>query len=183
MLSVGLFSETLPATKPLSSRVTSYWVLVGVWWCESTELMPMDMPELLFSRVPTAAAWTPDPTGLLLSFHRLETGRLFYQTGTTSSCLNSCQILTAMKQYKRLPYTLVYLFSFFLLAGVCYTICSPFMALSSVCLQSINTTTTLVSICQNSHFNFSFLQVTYLGLAQGITSALRLFPRPVYSIY
>ena len=36
--------------------------------------------------------------------------------------------------------------------------------------QGLNTTGTLVLICQNDKFSFSFLQNTYLGLAQAITS-------------
>ncbi|KAI0340791.1 MFS general substrate transporter [Trametopsis cervina] len=62
------------------------------------------------------------------------------------------QIWHALKQYKKLPYTFIYLFAFFLLA------------------DGLNTTGTLVSICQNDKFQFSFLQNTYLGLAQAITS-------------
>ncbi|KAJ7872080.1 autophagy-related protein 22-like protein [Mycena leptocephala] len=50
------------------------------------------------------------------------------------------QIWAACKQYKQLPYTFIYLFSFFLLA------------------DGLNTTGTLVSICQNDKFSFSFLQ-------------------------
>ncbi|KAK0190365.1 MFS general substrate transporter [Armillaria mellea] len=62
------------------------------------------------------------------------------------------QIWQALKQYRRLPYTFIYLFAFFLLA------------------DGLNTTGTLVSICQNEKFSFSFLQNTYLGLSQAITS-------------
>ncbi|KAH9013511.1 MFS general substrate transporter [Lactarius pseudohatsudake] len=62
------------------------------------------------------------------------------------------QIWVALKQYKKLPYTFTYLFAFFLLA------------------DGLNTTGTLVAICQNDKFTFSFLQNTYLGLAQAITS-------------
>ncbi|KAF8321704.1 MFS general substrate transporter [Clavulina sp. PMI_390] len=62
------------------------------------------------------------------------------------------QIWEALKQYKKLPFTFVYLASFFLLA------------------DALNTTGTLVSICQNNKFTFSFLQNTYLGLSQAITS-------------
>ncbi|RPD66777.1 MFS general substrate transporter [Lentinus tigrinus ALCF2SS1-7] len=62
------------------------------------------------------------------------------------------QIWIAFKQYKKLPYTFVYLVAFFLLA------------------DGLNTTGTLVSICQNDKFSFSFLQNTYLGLAQAVTS-------------
>ncbi|KAI0068503.1 MFS general substrate transporter [Artomyces pyxidatus] len=62
------------------------------------------------------------------------------------------QIWVALKQYKKLPYTFIYLVAFFLLA------------------DGLNTTGTLVSICQNDKFSFSFLQNTYLGLAQAFTS-------------
>lgn len=100
--------------------VTSFWVLVGVWWFVFQQPRP----------------GPPMPQG----FSYLTIGWR--------------QTWSAMKHYKKLPYTFAYLFSFFLLAG------------------AINTTTMLVSVCQNDYFQFSFLQVTYLGLAQGITSAL-----------
>ncbi|KAG1873634.1 autophagy-related protein 22-like protein [Suillus subalutaceus] len=64
------------------------------------------------------------------------------------------QIWAALKTYKHLPYTFVYLFSYFLLA------------------DGLNTTGTLVSVCQNDKFSFSFLQNTYLGLSQAITSTI-----------
>ncbi|KAF8076850.1 autophagy-related protein 22-like protein [Lyophyllum atratum] len=64
------------------------------------------------------------------------------------------QIWKAGQQYKKLPYTFIYLFAFFLLA------------------DGLNTTGTLVAICQNDKFAFSFLQNTYLGLAQAITSTM-----------
>ncbi|KAJ3570467.1 hypothetical protein NP233_g4387 [Leucocoprinus birnbaumii] len=67
------------------------------------------------------------------------------------------QLWLAAKQYKKLPYTFIYLFSFFLLA------------------DGLNTTGTLVSICQNDKFEFSFLQNTYLGLAQALTSTASTF--------
>ncbi|ORY20995.1 MFS general substrate transporter [Naematelia encephala] len=62
------------------------------------------------------------------------------------------QIWAAALQYRRLPYTFIYLFSFFLLA------------------DGLNTTGSVVSIVQNQHISFSFLQSTYLGLAQAATS-------------
>lgn len=64
------------------------------------------------------------------------------------------QIWAALKTYRYLPYTFVYLVAFFLLA------------------DGLNTTGTLVSICQNDKFSFSFLQNTYLGLSQAITSTI-----------
>jgi hypothetical protein len=36
--------------------------------------------------------------------------------------------------------------------------------------QGLNTTTTLVRICQNAHFTFSFKQNAYLGIVEGSTS-------------
>jgi len=62
------------------------------------------------------------------------------------------QIGVALKQYKKIPHTFIYLFAYFLLA------------------DGLNTTGILVVICQNNKFKFSFLQNTYLGLAQAITS-------------
>lgn len=64
------------------------------------------------------------------------------------------QIWLAVKQYKHLPYTFVYLFGFFLLS------------------DTVNTNVALVSICQNDKFSFSFLQNTYLNLTQAITSTI-----------
>jgi len=54
-----------------------------------------------------------------------------------------------------------------------YEFSSPFAVLIFVRLQGLNTTGTLVAICQNDHFQFSFLQNTYLGLAQAVTSTAR----------
>jgi hypothetical protein len=74
-----------------------------------------------------------------------------------------------------LPYTFIYLFSFFLLADVGHLriIClASYEQLTFFDLQGLNTTGTLVSICQNDKFSFSFLQNTYLGLAQAITSTI-----------
>ena len=83
--------------------------------------------------------------------------------------------MEALRQYKQLPNTFVYIFAFFLLADVrssCY-----FMRCGNqnICGQGLNTTGMLIAICQNDRFSFSFLQNTYLGLAQAITSALSTF--------
>lgn len=74
--------------------------------------------------------------------------------GETYLTIGWKQIWSATKQYKRLPYTFIYLFGFFLLA------------------DGLNTSITLVAICQNDKFQFSFLQNTYLGLAQAVTSTM-----------
>ncbi|KAG2013133.1 hypothetical protein CC2G_010073 [Coprinopsis cinerea AmutBmut pab1-1] len=74
------------------------------------------------------------------------------QKGQSYLTIGWKQIWMALKQYRQLPFTFTYLVAFFLLA------------------DGLNTTGTLVSICQNEKFSFSFLQNTYLGLAQAITS-------------
>ena len=62
-----------------------------------------------------------------------------------------------MGEIRHLPQTFLYLTSFFLLA------------------DGINTTGTLVSIIQNNVVSFSFLQITYLGLANAATSTFSTF--------
>jgi len=68
--------------------------------------------------------------------------------------LGCIQIWQALKQYRKLPYTFVFIFGYFLLA------------------DAFNTTITLVSICQNEVYAFSFLQITYLGIIQSSTSII-----------
>jgi MFS-type transporter involved in bile tolerance (Atg22 family) len=60
----------------------------------------------------------------------------------------------AIKHYKRLPYTFIYLGAFFLLA------------------DGLNTTGSMVGIVENQKVHFSFLQKTYLGLVQAICSII-----------
>ncbi|KAG0703844.1 autophagy-related protein 22-like protein [Suillus ampliporus] len=100
--------------------VTTYWVVLGVWWFVFQE--PRPGPALPKGERYLTVGWK--------------------------------QIWAALKTYKHLPYTFVYLISFFLLA------------------DGLNTTGTLVAICQNDKFSFSFLQNTYLGLSQAITSTI-----------
>lgn len=64
------------------------------------------------------------------------------------------QLYSAFKKAKQLPHTFTYLFSFFLLA------------------DGLNTSGTLISIIQSDTVRFSFLQNTYLGLAQAVTSII-----------
>ena len=85
------------------------------------------------------------------------------------------QIWVALKQYKRFPHTFTYLFAYFLLADVRAVLAIYFDAKLTYLGnhdQGLNTTSTLVTICQNEKFTFSFLQSTYLGLAQAVTSTV-----------
>ncbi|RDW59791.1 autophagy-related protein [Coleophoma cylindrospora] len=67
------------------------------------------------------------------------------------------QVLLAIKEVRHLPQTFIYLLAFFLLA------------------DGLNTTGTLVSIIQNNVVQFSFLKITYLGLAQAACSITSTF--------
>ncbi|KIJ47952.1 hypothetical protein M422DRAFT_74805 [Sphaerobolus stellatus SS14] len=67
------------------------------------------------------------------------------------------QFWNAGQEYRKLPYTFIYLFAFFLLA------------------DGFSTTGTLLSICQNDQFESSFLQNTYLGGSQALASILSTF--------
>ncbi|WAQ90104.1 hypothetical protein PtA15_12A89 [Puccinia triticina] len=64
------------------------------------------------------------------------------------------QLYAAFKNATQLPYTFTYLVAFFLLA------------------DGLNTTGTLISIIQSNTVNFSFLENTYLGIAQAVTSII-----------
>ncbi|KAH9965405.1 autophagy-related protein 22-like protein [Russula dissimulans] len=64
------------------------------------------------------------------------------------------QIWISLKQYQKLPNTFIYLIAYFFLA------------------DGQNTTMTLVQICQNVLFKFSFKQSTYLGIVQGASSTM-----------
>lgn len=67
------------------------------------------------------------------------------------------QVHLAVKEMKHLPQTFIYLVAFFLLA------------------DGLNTTGTLISIIQADRVRFSFLQITYLGMAQASCSIISTF--------
>ena len=84
------------------------------------------------------------------------------------------QIWRALTQYKKLPHTFIYLFAFFLLADVRIISHSfSYLLILTSHRKGLNTTGTLVTICQNDKFHFSFLYNTYLGLSQAVTSTIR----------
>ncbi|KDQ17216.1 hypothetical protein BOTBODRAFT_600563 [Botryobasidium botryosum FD-172 SS1] len=64
------------------------------------------------------------------------------------------QIWQALRQFRKLPNTLLYILAFFLLA------------------DGVNTTQSLILIIQNDKFNSSFLINTYFSIANGIVSIL-----------
>jgi len=76
---------------------------------------------------------------------------------STYATIGFKQVLLAIREVKHLPQTFTYLVAFFLLA------------------DGLNTTGTLVGIIQNNIVNFSFLDITYLGLSQAICSIVSTF--------
>ena len=157
-------------------RLTAYSVLTGIWWCTcGTTSLPIYLTyfpivQLFFNSLVLVLACRK---GEITS--RLDGNRYAFRKDTflweTEGSMK--KIWMACKQYRRLPHTFIYLAAIFLLAGVCL----PFNLPQSnwPIPQGINTTTTLVLICQNDQFSFGFLKITYLFLAQAITSVISLF--------
>ncbi|ORY25544.1 autophagy-related protein 22-like protein [Naematelia encephala] len=76
---------------------------------------------------------------------------------TNHFTLGFIQIYQACKQVRQIPYTFLYLVSFFFLA------------------DGLNTTGSIVSICQNDVIDFSFLDSTYLNIVQAVCSLLSIY--------
>ncbi|KDQ15698.1 hypothetical protein BOTBODRAFT_31584 [Botryobasidium botryosum FD-172 SS1] len=74
--------------------------------------------------------------------------------GSNGFTIGLKQVWQAIRQFRQLPNTFIYLVAFFLLA------------------DGINTTISLVLIVQNDKYQFSFLQNTYLGMVQGASSVV-----------
>ncbi|KAL3453666.1 hypothetical protein BJX65DRAFT_264640 [Aspergillus insuetus] len=77
--------------------------------------------------------------------------------GTSYATIGFRQIWLALRKILSLPQTFLYYVAYLLLA------------------DGLNTTGTLVSIIQNSSINFSFLQLTYLGITQATCSIISTF--------
>ena len=75
-----------------------------------------------------------------------------FPPGTHWWSIGWIQIFKAVREFRRLPHTFIFLAAFFLLA------------------DGLNTNGTLVGIVQNQRIQFSFLQSTYLTLVSAITS-------------
>ncbi|KAF4635583.1 hypothetical protein G7Y89_g2510 [Cudoniella acicularis] len=77
--------------------------------------------------------------------------------GSNYATIGWKQVALALREVTHLPQTFIYLIAFFLLA------------------DGLNTTGTLISIIQNQIVSFSFLEITYLGLAQAACSITSTF--------
>jgi len=73
---------------------------------------------VLPSHLSTTTFWSTNAKGLLISDYWLEAGELPHPDVTNGIHPYYPQIWAALKQYKQLPHTFIYLFSFFLLADV-----------------------------------------------------------------
>ncbi|OGM41032.1 autophagy-related protein Atg22B2 [Aspergillus bombycis] len=77
--------------------------------------------------------------------------------GSSYATIGFKQLWVALREVRSLPQTFLYFVAYFLLA------------------DGLNTTGTLVGIIQNNEVSFSFLQLTYLGIAQAVTSTISTF--------
>ncbi|OOO10218.1 Autophagy-related protein 22-like [Aspergillus oryzae] len=77
--------------------------------------------------------------------------------GSSYATIGFKQLWVALREVRSLPQTFLYFLAYFLLA------------------DGLNTTGTLVSIIQNNEVSFSFLQLTYLGIVQAVTSTISTF--------
>ncbi|KAE8366839.1 autophagy-related protein Atg22B2 [Aspergillus caelatus] len=77
--------------------------------------------------------------------------------GSSYATIGFKQLWVALQEVRSLPQTFLYFVAYFLLA------------------DGLNTTGTLVSIIQNNEVSFSFLQLTYLGIVQAVTSTMSTF--------
>jgi MFS-type transporter involved in bile tolerance (Atg22 family) len=97
--------------------------------------------------------------------------------GSNYATIGIKQVWLAFREIRSLPWTFIYLLAFFLLAdGLNTSGLFPLHFTSSnrqVCLR--NLIGTLVSIIQNEQIEFSFLQLTYLGITQAVTSIASTF--------
>jgi hypothetical protein len=155
-------------------RTNGYWVLVGIWWCAcflAFRSRKLTSGHLVIYQQPRPGPNLPKGQSYLTIGWKQVIYLAFLLTRT--SFLS--QIGVALKQYKKIPHTFIYLFAYFLLADVCviltiYVYVNVKLTYSVDLDQGLNTTGLLVVICQNDKFKFSFLQNTYLGLAQAVTS-------------
>jgi hypothetical protein len=154
-------------------RTNGYWVLLGIWWCAcflALRFRKLTGGHLVIYQQPRPGPNLPKGESYLTIGWKQVPYLAFLLTRT--SFLN--QIGVALKQYKKIPHTFIYLFAFFLLADVSHSHHIQYVNVRLTCSadldQGLNTTGLLVVICQNDKFKFSFLQNTYLGLAQAVTS-------------
>ncbi|KAE8373153.1 hypothetical protein BDV26DRAFT_285341 [Aspergillus bertholletiae] len=77
--------------------------------------------------------------------------------GSSYATIGFKQLWVALREVRSLPQTFLYFIAYFLLA------------------DGLNTTGTLVNIIQNNEVSFSFLQLTYLGIVQAVTSTVSTF--------
>ncbi|KNG87691.1 autophagy-related protein Atg22B2 [Aspergillus nomiae NRRL 13137] len=77
--------------------------------------------------------------------------------GSSYATIGFKQLWVALREVRSLPQTFLYFVAYFLLA------------------DGLNTTGTLVGIIQNNEVSFSFLQLTYLGIVQAVTSTISTF--------
>ncbi|KAL5339159.1 autophagy-related protein 22-like protein [Aspergillus crustosus] len=124
----------------------SYWVVLGIWWFIFQQKRP--------------GPKVPD--------------------GSSYATIGFKQIWLALKKIRSLPQTFLYYIAYFLLADGLNTTgpypTNPLLHTSTSTNRNLGQITgTLVSIIQNDFIDFSFLQLTYLGITQAVCSITSTF--------
>lgn len=102
----------------MNVRTNGYWVLLGIWWCAcflALRFRKLTGGHLVIYQQPRPGPNLPKGESYLTIGWKQVIYLAFPLTRT--SFLN--QIGVALKQYKKIPHTFIYLFAFFLLADVC----------------------------------------------------------------
>lgn len=170
--------HTTKVCSHLNLRTNGYWVLVGIWWCACffnfcavmvsvahgvplvVYQQPRPGPKLSKGESYLTIGWKQVPAQLLsafldtVSYSQLDMDGL----GAIQEIASHVHIPVCFLSPRRCASHPLHL--------VWYESDSIILDLD----QGLNTTGTLVSICQNDKIAFSFLQSTYLGLAQAICS-------------
>lgn len=125
-----------------------------------------------FSHIPAAASWPVIAERRALHYCRMEAGIVSVLLHLTWC---SEHVPTDMGCYETIQEAAIHIHISCRIFPACWCmrIRPSYRFNLIVYQQGLNTTGTLVSICQNDKFSFSFLYNTYLGLAQAVTSTIR----------
>jgi hypothetical protein len=132
-LSVLLPLQQNPLVDQYAILLTNaYWVILGIWWCMS----------------PFMCLFLPSFDAYIVIFQAPRPGPPVPK-GSSYLTIGWKQIYEAVSQFRRLPYTFMYLLAFFLLADVSPDSSHFLEEHDERTKQGLNTTGTLISIVQN----------------------------------
>lgn len=154
-------------------RTNAYWVLLGIWWCRKLpKISSRYWLTAIYSYLPRAAPRSTFTQRWTLSNNWMETSlsRVIVRFDLLTLLRYGLHSINTRSFLTRLSTSLHSSFSRMYDPCVFYKYC-----ILKCNFQGLNTTGTLISICQNDKFSFSFLENTYLGLAQAVTSTASTF--------